>query len=65
MLTPGLTLKPVSRFKRTGHLAEAIEDYDEAIRLDPQFASAYVNRGIAYRRLGQPVSLAGETGKRR
>jgi tetratricopeptide (TPR) repeat protein len=26
----------------------AIEDYDEAIRLDPQYAQAYYNRGIAY-----------------
>ena len=34
-------------------LGSAIDDYDEAIRLDPQFASAYYNRGLAYQRLGQ------------
>ena len=33
-------------------LGSAINDYDEAIRLDPQFASAYYNRGLAYHSLG-------------
>ena len=36
-----------------GRLTEAIQDYDEAIRLDPQFTHAYNNRGIAYDDLGQ------------
>ena len=31
-----------------GHLEEAIVEYDEAIRLDPQDADAYYNRGLAY-----------------
>ena len=31
----------------------AIQDYDEAIRLDPQAALAYHNRGLAYGTLGQ------------
>ena len=31
----------------------AIEDFDEAIRLDPQFAIAYYNRGVSYQRLGK------------
>ena len=32
---------------------KAIENYDEAIRLNPQYGSVYYNRGIAYRNLGQ------------
>ena len=32
---------------------QAIEEYDEAIRLNPEFADAYYNRGAAYGRLGQ------------
>ena len=36
-----------------GKLDSAFKDYEEAIRLDPQFASAYYNRGLAYHRLGQ------------
>jgi Flp pilus assembly protein TadD len=30
----------------------AIQDLDEAIRLDPQDADAYYNRGVAYQHLG-------------
>jgi tetratricopeptide (TPR) repeat protein len=37
---------------RMGKLGSAFNDYDEAIRLDPQFASAYYNRGLAYHHLG-------------
>ena len=36
-----------------GRLEEAIAEYDEAIRLDPQDADVYNNRGIAYDELGQ------------
>ena len=36
-----------------GRLEEAIAKYDEAIRLDPQYAKAYFNRGLAYGNLGQ------------
>jgi tetratricopeptide (TPR) repeat protein len=32
---------------------KAIQDYGQAIRLDPKFASAYRNRGAAYFNLGQ------------
>ena len=31
---------------------QAIVDFDEAIRLDPQYANAYYNRGRAYRKRG-------------
>ena len=31
-----------------GQDERAIEDWDEAIRLDPQFADAYYSRGVAY-----------------
>ena len=36
-----------------GRLEEAIAEYDEAIRLNPQDTDASVNRGVAYRDLGQ------------
>ena len=32
---------------------KAVQEYDEAIRLDPQHEDAYSNRGIAYGRLDQ------------
>ena len=36
-------------FKRVlGQPQQAIEDYGEAIRLEPQYAKAYYNRGNAY-----------------
>ena len=36
-----------------GQLERAIQDLDEAIRLDPQLAMSYANRGLAYGNLGQ------------
>ena len=36
-----------------GRFEEAIGEYDEAIRLDPQDADAYNNRGVSYENLGQ------------
>ncbi len=36
-----------------GEDQEAIADYTEAIRLDPDYAVAYNNRGLAYRYLGE------------
>ncbi len=35
-----------------GQHGEAIEDYDKAIEIDPQYAAAYYNRGTAVRRPG-------------
>jgi tetratricopeptide (TPR) repeat protein len=36
-----------------GQYERAIQDYDEAIRLRPNYAKAFNNRGNAYRKLGQ------------
>ena len=36
-----------------GRLREAVAEYDEAIRLDPEYAVAYHQRGIAYAELGE------------
>ena len=38
-----------------GQHERAIQDYDEVIRLDPQYVDAYYNRGLAYRNLGNRV----------
>ena len=38
---------------RQGRFTEAIAEYDEAIRLNPQYARAYNNRGNSYARLGE------------
>jgi len=38
---------------KQGDYQKAIEQYDEAIRLNPQYAKAYYNRGIAYYYLSQ------------
>lgn len=34
-------------------LQRAIEDFDEAVRVDPQYAKAYANRARAYALLGR------------
>ena len=36
-----------------GQLDRAIEDYDEAIRLNPNLAETYYNRGRAYKEQGK------------
>ena len=38
---------------RQAESREAIKDYDEAIRLNPQSAEAYYKRGFFYQNLGQ------------
>ena len=40
-------------YAEQGDYENAIEEYDEAIRLDPQLALAYHVRGLAYQRLGK------------
>ena len=37
-----------------GQYQRAIQDYDQALRLNSAFADAYLNRGKAYEALGQP-----------
>jgi tetratricopeptide (TPR) repeat protein len=41
-------------YGRKGQLDRAIEDFDQAIRLNPNDAVAFSNRGAAYARRGQP-----------
>jgi tetratricopeptide (TPR) repeat protein len=36
----------------------AIRDYDQAIRLNPNDASVFISRGLAYRALGQQAQAA-------
>ena len=38
-----------------GQHQNAINNYTKVIQLDPEYANAYNNRGIAYRALGQPA----------
>jgi tetratricopeptide (TPR) repeat protein len=39
-------------YRNMNRYNQAIEDYDAAIRLNPEYATAYYNRGIAYDRKG-------------
>jgi tetratricopeptide (TPR) repeat protein/S1-C subfamily serine protease len=40
-------------YAEAGDYQKAILNYDETIRIDPKYAAAYNNRGIAYNELGQ------------
>ena len=40
-------------YGRLGESAQAIKDYDQALRLDPGYALVYRNRGRTYHRLGE------------
>ena len=42
-------------YNSLGQYERAIQDFDEAIRLNPQDANAYYNRGLAYGDLGKRV----------
>src|SRR5262245_16988944 len=41
-------------YRRNGDFDRAIADYDEAIKLNPAFQSAYWSRGAAYLARGEP-----------
>jgi serine/threonine protein kinase len=41
-----------NEFRRKGNHRAAIEEYSDAIRLNPKFANAYTNRGLSYYYLG-------------
>lgn len=47
----------------TGNLLEAIVEYGEAIRLDPELAKAYANRALAYTELGKDAEAARDAEK--
>jgi arylsulfatase A-like enzyme/Tfp pilus assembly protein PilF len=40
-------------YDRTGHLAEAVETYHRALRMDENLAEAHLNLGFTYHRLGR------------
>jgi serine/threonine protein kinase/lipoprotein NlpI len=42
-----------NELRERGNFRGAIEEYNDAIRLDPKFVNAYTNRGLSYHRLGQ------------
>jgi len=58
--SPDLLAELTDAYNSRGHIRylwvefdEAIEDYSEAIKLDPKFAVAYYNRGQIHYRLGR------------
>ena len=42
---------------------QAIQYYDEAIRLDPNYAKAYYGRGLAYEEIGEEAKAAADFAK--
>ena len=52
-VSPEQHLKAGELLQEQRHLEEAIAQYDEAIRLDPWLAVAYIQRGLAYADLGR------------
>src|SRR5260221_14230859 len=50
-LFPYTTLFRSNAYDDKGDHDHAIADYTQAIRLDPNYASAYMERGIVYKRL--------------
>ncbi len=47
VLPPNLTTFCIA-YRNLGELQRAIQDYNEAIHINPQYALAYANRAIAY-----------------
>ena len=47
-------------YKFLGEIERAIQDYDDAIRLDSGFASAYANRAIALAQLGEDAKSSAD-----
>ena len=47
-------------YANLGEQHRAIEDYDQALRLDPAFAAAYNNRANAYFKLGEHAQAIGK-----
>ena len=47
MLTP-ITVAVLKTYRQIGKLTRAIADFDRSIELNPNDASAYNNRGVAY-----------------
>ncbi|MGH6949596.1 MAG: tetratricopeptide repeat protein, partial [Vitreimonas sp.] len=50
-------------YRMAREYGRAIVDYDEAIQLDPTYANAYNNRGIAYRAAGAPELAIADFGR--
>ena len=46
-----------------GQYERAIQDYDEAIRIDSQYGHAYHARGHAYEAMGKPAEAARDFAK--
>jgi Flp pilus assembly protein TadD len=49
--------------RHLGQYKQAIQDYDEAIRLNPQDAEAYYVRGLIYGELGKSDEAARDFAK--
>jgi len=52
-------------FSKKGQDDHAIEDYDQAIRLNPQYAAAFYNRGLARQRKGDTAAGDADIAKAR
>ncbi len=44
--------KQGSDYYKSGNYVQAIKEFQEAVKLDPTYQKAYINLGLAYRRLG-------------